>query len=163
MSRAFVKEDAGGDEALPDRPVSTHPNYVTPEGLARIEAELARLHAAAVDAGDDRAARAAVERDLRYWRARRANAEVIPPPADASAVRFGSTVTIVRDDGRQQVWRIVGEDEADPKAGHALPRFAAGAGPHRQDGWRHGADRRRRGGDRGHCLKSGSPRAVPGV
>ncbi len=117
MSRAFVKEDAGGDEALPDRPVSTHPNYVTPEGLALIDAELARLHAAAVEAGDDRAARAAVERDLRYWRARRANAEVVPPPADTTTVRFGSTVTIVRDDGRQQVWRIVGEDEADPKEG----------------------------------------------
>jgi transcription elongation GreA/GreB family factor len=117
MSRAFVKEDAGGDEALPDRPVSAHPNYVTPEGLALVDAELARLRAAAVEAGDDRAARAAVERDLRYWRARRANAEVIPPPADTSTVRFGSTVTMVRDDGRQQVWRIVGEDEADPKAG----------------------------------------------
>ena len=40
MSRAFVKEDAGGDEALPDRPVSPHPNYVTAEGLAQIDAEL---------------------------------------------------------------------------------------------------------------------------
>ena len=117
MSRAFVKEDAGGDEGLPDRPVSTHPNYVTPEGLARIDAELARLNAAAVEAGDDRAARATVERDLRYWRARRANAEVIPPPVDTTTVRFGSTVTIVRDDDRRQVWRIVGEDEADPKEG----------------------------------------------
>ena len=117
MSRAFVKEDAGGDEGLPDRPVSTHPNYVTPEGLAQIDAELARLQAAAIAAGDDRAARASVERDLRYWRARRATAQVIPPPADASVVRFGSTVTLERDDGRQQVWRIVGEDEADPKAG----------------------------------------------
>ncbi len=117
MSRAFVKEDAGGDEALPDRPVSTQPNYVTPEGMAQIDAELARLNAAAADAGDDRAARAAVERDLRYWRARRASAEIVPPPADATAVRFGSTVTILRDDGRRQAWRIVGEDQADPKEG----------------------------------------------
>ena len=117
MSRAFVKEDAGGDEGLPDRPVSPHPNYVTPEGLAQIDAALARLQAAVIAAGEDRTARAAVERDLRYWRARRASAQVIPPPADASVVRFGATVTIERDDGRQQVWRIVGEDEADPKAG----------------------------------------------
>jgi transcription elongation GreA/GreB family factor len=118
MSRAFVKEDAaGGEDPLPDRPVSTHPNYVTSGGLAQIDAELARLQAALVAAGDDRGARAVVERDLRYWRARRANAEVIPPPADGSVVRFGSTVTIERDDGREQVWRIVGEDEADPKAG----------------------------------------------
>ena len=35
MSRAFVKEDdSGGIEPLPDRPVSPHPNIVTPEGLA---------------------------------------------------------------------------------------------------------------------------------
>ena len=49
---------------------------------------------------------------------------MIPPPADASVVRFGSTVTIARDDGREQVWRIVGEDEADPKRGtlsHVAP------------------------------------------
>ena len=38
-------------------------------------------------------ARAAVERDLRYWRARRATAQVIPPSDDTSVVRFGSTVT----------------------------------------------------------------------
>ena len=124
MSRAFVKEDAGGDEGLPDRPVSPHPNNVTPEGLAQIDAELARLQDALRAAGEDRGAKAAVERDLRYWRARRANAQVIPPPTDTSVVRFGSTVTIERDDGRSQVWRIVGEDEADPKKGtlsHVAP------------------------------------------
>ncbi len=124
MSRAFVKEDAGGEDVLPDRPVSPHPNYVTPEGLAEIDAALARLQEAAIAAGEDRGAKAAVERDLRYWRARRATAQVIPPPGDASTVRFGSTVTIERDDGRRQVWRIVGEDEADPKAGtlsHVAP------------------------------------------
>ena len=30
---------------------------------------------------------------------------------------FGSTVTFSRADGRVQTYRIVGEDEADPKAG----------------------------------------------
>ncbi len=30
---------------------------------------------------------------------------------------FGSTVTFSRGDGRVQKYRIVGEDEADPKAG----------------------------------------------
>ena len=33
------------------------------------------------------------------------------------AERFGGSVTIERDDGRTQTWRIVGEDEADIKAG----------------------------------------------
>ena len=40
MSRAFVREAEGGEafEDLPDRPISPHPNFVTPEGLALIEA-----------------------------------------------------------------------------------------------------------------------------
>ena len=63
MSRAFVKEDdTGGTEVLPDRPVSPHPNIVTPEGLAAIERQLAELgerHAAALQA-EDRAALAAL-------------------------------------------------------------------------------------------------------
>lgn len=120
MSRAFVKEDdSGGIEPLPDRPISPHPNIVTPEGLALIDRNLADLHerhAAAVQA-EDRAAQAAVARDLRYWSARRASAQVVKPPAKSAEVVFGTTVTIKRDDGRQQTWRIVGEDEADPAHG----------------------------------------------
>jgi transcription elongation GreA/GreB family factor len=73
------------------------------------------LARAAADA--DRAARAGIERDLRYWRARRATAEVIAPPADNAEVRCGARVTIEREDGRRQMWRIVGEDEADPAQG----------------------------------------------
>lgn len=117
MSRAFVREDDNaGDEPLPERPVSPHPNFVTSEGMALIDAEIAALVAALAEAGDDRSARARIERDLRYWQARRATAEVVPPPGSAE-VRFGSTVTIARADGRTQTWRIVGEDEADPAKG----------------------------------------------
>jgi transcription elongation GreA/GreB family factor len=32
-------------------------------------------------------------------------------------VVFGSRVTFLRDDGRRQTFGIVGEDEADPRAG----------------------------------------------
>jgi transcription elongation GreA/GreB family factor len=32
-------------------------------------------------------------------------------------VAFGSQVTILRDDDRRQTFRIVGEDEADPRSG----------------------------------------------
>ena len=39
------------------------------------------------------------------------------PPRDAKQVHFGSTVTILREDGRRQTYRIVGEDEADPALG----------------------------------------------
>ena len=121
MSRAFVKEPDGAEafEELPDRPISEHPNLVTPQGLAQIEDTLTRLHerhAQAQSAGD-RAALASVGRDLRYWTVRRSTAQVMPPPEDTAKVQFGSTVTIVRDDGRRQTFRIVGEDEADPAQG----------------------------------------------
>jgi transcription elongation GreA/GreB family factor len=119
MSRAFVREQDGDDaiDDLPDRQVSEHPNLVTADGLAAIDAELARLRTELDAATDDRALQARVRRDLRYWQARRATAEVIPPPTDAIEVRFGSAATIDRDDGRRQTWRIVGEDEADPARG----------------------------------------------
>jgi transcription elongation GreA/GreB family factor len=44
-------------------------------------------------------------------------ARAMPQPDDNTHVRFGHTVTIVRDDGREQTYRIVGEDEADPTRG----------------------------------------------
>src|SRR4051794_34011901 len=44
-------------------------------------------------------------------------AQVVPAPASTDIVAFGSTVTFSRADGRVQTYRIVGEDEADPKAG----------------------------------------------
>src|SRR3954470_24464430 len=120
MSRAFVKDsDADAVEDLPDRPVSEHPNDVTAEGLAQIEAAYVAAqsaHAAAEVAGD-RAAMAQAARDMRYWNARRATAHVLADPEDTTQIRFGSTVTILRDDGRRQTFRIVGEDEADPSRG----------------------------------------------
>ena len=120
MSKAFTKEPETGDvyDDLPDRPVSPH-NLVTPKGLEMIEAELARLHLehAAAQEANDRARLAKTNRDLRYWTSRRATAQVMEPPKDAKEVHFGSTATIVRDDGRRQTYRIVGEDEADPHAG----------------------------------------------
>src|ERR1700680_1866434 len=119
MSRAFVKEQDVDYVELPERPVSEHPNDVTEAGLAQIENALAKASEAyaIAQAAADRAALAAAGRELRYWTARRASARVIPAPADRSEVRFGTSVTIVRDDGREQTFRIVGEDEADPAQG----------------------------------------------
>ena len=120
MSRAFVKEETAETfDDLPERPVSEHPNYVTAQGLAQIEAELERLsqEQAEAIAAKDRAGMAKAARDLRYWTARRSTAQVIPQPDDCTEVRFGCTVTLVRDDGRNQTFRIVGEDEADPTKG----------------------------------------------
>ena len=124
MSVAFTREEDLEATAadLVDRPISPHPNHVTPEGLAQIEAELAAARAAysgaqvkgAIEA--DRTAMARATRDLRYWSARRASAQLLETTPDGR-VRFGGSVTLEREDGRIQTWRIVGEDEADPAKG----------------------------------------------
>jgi transcription elongation GreA/GreB family factor len=122
MSRAFVRESDEERGALPERAVSTHPNFVTPRGLAAIEARVQELTAErqAARAQEDAALRARVERDLRYWNARRASARLVEPVAAAAAdrVRFGMRVTLLLGNGARQEFRLVGEDEAD--AAHGL-------------------------------------------
>ena len=124
MSVAFTKEgDAEATAAdLPDRPISPHPNLVTPEGLEALEAaydQARAAYAAAQAKGDvqaDRTAMARATRDLRYYGARRASAQRVEP-AGGDTVAFGRTVEIEREDGRRRSFRIVGEDEADPTKG----------------------------------------------
>lgn len=121
MSSAFTKEqdDDNPREELPDRPVSPHRNLVTPEGLEQIEGELSRLHREIdrATAAADPHALAVAQRDLRYWTARRASAEVVHPIADHSHVRFGHRVVVELDDGERRAFRLVGEDEGDPARG----------------------------------------------
>jgi len=125
MSVAFTKEEDSESVAanLPDRPISPHANLVTPQGLAQLDEALAAAraaYAAAQSAGDvsaDRTAMARATRDLRYYGARRASAQLMTPRPDATVVAFGNAVTFDREDGRRQTYRIVGEDEADPAKG----------------------------------------------
>lgn len=125
MAVAFTREEDYEAQAadLPDRPISPHPNLVTATGLTAIEAELAAARAAYAAAqaqggvAEDRTAMARATRDLRYWSARRASAQLLEPEPEGGAVQFGRTVEIEREDGRRQAFRIVGEDEADPAAG----------------------------------------------
>ena len=87
-------------------------------------------YAAAQAKGDieaDRTAMARATRDLRYWSARRATAQLVETEPEGR-VRFGGTVTLERADGRTRTWRITGEDEADPAAGsvsHVSPLAVA--------------------------------------
>jgi transcription elongation GreA/GreB family factor len=125
MAVAFTREEDHEARAadVPDRPVSPHPNLVTASGLAAIEAELAAARAAYAAAqaegsiSSDRTAMARATRDLRYWSARRASAQLTEPEPEPGKVQFGRTVEVERDDGRRQLFRIVGEDEADPAQG----------------------------------------------
>lgn len=115
--------EAASETQLPDRPISPHPNLVTPAGLKALETQLAEARAACEaantveDINERRRQTAGPLRDLRYFTERVHTAQVMPDPASSDTVAFGSTVTFSRDDGRTQTYRIVGEDEADPKAG----------------------------------------------
>ncbi len=140
MSRAFVTErDGESDAGLPDRPVSPHPNYVTPAGLAALhrqagglQAERERL-AATPEELSARARLREVDRDLRWVAERiRGALPVDPATQPRDEVRFGATVTLVDEDAVVRKVTIVGEDEADPEAGKVswmspLARVLSGA------------------------------------
>lgn len=125
MSRAFVKDDDGDTpEALPEQPISTHTNYVTPRGLTllrdRLDQATARHNAlkeSEQDALAQRSELSALERELRYLHARVASAiEVDLSKQPHERVAFGATVTVDSDEGERR-WQIVGEDEADAEHG----------------------------------------------
>jgi transcription elongation GreA/GreB family factor len=126
MSRAFTREESAETAAeveLPDRPISPHPNLVTASGLEALTNAMTDSRNAydaahrIEDVGERRRAVAVASRDMRYFADRLRTAQLVPPSADFSAVAFGHRVTFSRDDGRRQTFRIVGEDEADPRNG----------------------------------------------
>jgi transcription elongation GreA/GreB family factor len=149
VSRAFTKEDDGeGVEVLPDLPQSPNPAYMTPEGLAALEARLAALRAdfaALVARKDDMAARmpaAVTARDIRHVEERLRRAIVIDPASQPPGiVAFGAEVTLEDEAGETRTIRIVGEDEADPARGLITPfsplgRALAGLGVGETAVWR---------------------------
>ena len=127
MSRAFVKEPDGSvpEEGLPERQISEHPNYVTPSGLRLLEGKVGELEQRRLDlreaAEDDALAEEQLEfvdRDLRYYTARLETAiSVDMSRQPRRMVKFGAAVTVAEGGGATRVFRIVGEDEADPNDG----------------------------------------------
>ena len=126
MSVAFTKEDSAetaSEVLLPDRPISLHPNLVTEAGLKTLELQLNQAResyeaAQKIEDINERRRQAAVPwRDMRYFAERVRTAQVVSNPTTTDTVGFGSTVTFRRGDGRVSTYRIVGEDEADPKTG----------------------------------------------
>src|ERR1700733_10806109 len=115
--------EAAQEVSLPPRAISAHPNLVTQCGLRALERALAdsqqalKAAQAIADANDRRPALELAARDVRYFAERVASAVPQPEPPDTAVVVFGSKVTILRDDDRRQTFRIVGEDEADPRGG----------------------------------------------
>lgn len=122
MSRAFVKENdlehAGID--IPERPLSEAPNYVTPNGLKLLNAQIDSLEKereALKQKKDDPIIRqkiAVIERDMRYYAARIESAILTSPKdEDHSLVLFGAKVTVEDEAGKVSTFEIVGEDEAN--------------------------------------------------
>ena len=106
MSRAFVKEDDGDSEVVAPRPQRQHPYYVTPEGFAQLQERLAQAQAGGH------------ERETEQLQERIESAIVLDPREQkADVAAFGATVTVETPDRKQQTYRIVGEDEANPLSG----------------------------------------------
>ncbi len=132
MSRAFVKEDSDAPPPPPlERPVSAAPNRVTARG-ARLIDEAIASHESALKNADETSAEA-LRRELRYWTARRASAQLVAPEPDPQAVGFGVRATIIRA-GRTSEIEIGGVDDADPAEGRIawtspLARALDGAEP----------------------------------
>jgi transcription elongation GreA/GreB family factor len=126
MSRAFVKEP-DGDQApteLIEKPVSSHPNYMTPRGLEQMKLRFAGLRRQQQELrsrADDLAASNQlkhVEMELRYLEKRIQTAIPVDIANQGSNhIRFGATVEVVDPQGRRYSFTIVGEDEADADRG----------------------------------------------
>jgi len=125
VSRGFVKEDdlehAGTD--LPERPISDHPNYVTPLGLLQLQQQFEALEQERQQLAPSKEDPVVsqrlgmVERGLRYFQARLETVVMVDPsthPEDK--VLFGATVEAEDENGNLYVFTIVGEDEADISA-----------------------------------------------
>src|SRR5689334_2506050 len=140
MSKAFTRETDGDDDdeeeaGLPPLPAGGK-NYITPQGYARLRAELLHLideerpkvvevvHWAA--SNGDRSENAdyqygkkrlrEIDRRIRYLTKRLEAAEVVDPATreETDQVFFGATVTYANKKGDEQTIRIVGIDEMDP-------------------------------------------------
>jgi transcription elongation factor GreB len=119
VSKAFTSEEPNdplvvGRQVQRAAPGAERP--ITPSGYQRLLDELNRLQAerASLAATDD--LRASVDHRLALVSATLSSVRVVEPLHDGK-VRFGSTVTLRWEDGREQTLSFVGPDEADAKAG----------------------------------------------
>ncbi len=124
------------------------PNYLTPEGFARLQAELKALsrverpkvvqEVSEAAAQGDRSENAEyiygkkrlreIDRRVHWLMKRLGSCEVVDPALQSGdKVFFGATVTVEDESGAEQVWKIVGVDEIDAARGHISWRSPIGA------------------------------------
>ena len=102
MSRAFTKERDDAPEPEIVAPARTGPNYLTAAGLAQLRARFEGV--------EDPRERERLQHSIEA-------AVVVEPPEDRSVVAFGATVVVTDSSRKQQTYTLVGEEEADVKAG----------------------------------------------
>jgi transcription elongation factor GreB len=120
VSKAFTREDDDATpEATPAGPAPLAPGevrYLTPEGAARLRAELERLKQ---ERAPDRASTvpdAESARRARQIEAVLASATVAALDPTQDRVLFGAWVTLEDEAGERTAFRIVGPDEVDARA-----------------------------------------------
>lgn len=128
--------------------MSDTPNYITPEGFARLHDEVEHLtrkeRPRVVQEVQDAAAQGdrsenaeyiygkkrlrEIDRRLNFLGARLKNVVVVDPAKSAGrdVVFFGATVDVEDEEGATLTWQIVGEDEVDPAAGRVSWRSPIG-------------------------------------
>jgi transcription elongation GreA/GreB family factor len=133
MSRAFVNEElaAAQTDQPVERQVSAQPNYVTPAGLAQLQAKVAELQTqhneqSALGEQADKQRQVDLERDLRYFIQRLQSAQVVVPATSTEKVQIGSWVTFADEHNVEQRVQLVGEDQAD--AAHGLINWGSPLG-----------------------------------
>ncbi|MFL5320031.1 MAG: GreA/GreB family elongation factor [Myxococcaceae bacterium] len=126
MSKAFTKGDEGVPD-VPSRPVVRlapgETRYITAEGHAALSDQLRVLKESdrpAAQAAPDierRQKLAEVDAKIAALEALLAAVTIAPEvPANPERVVFGAWVELEDENGQRARWRIVGPDEADPKA-----------------------------------------------
>ena len=124
MSRAFIKESDGDNvvNAFPERIHSDVPNYITHEGLERLQAKVRQLETelTALNTSPSIDKPSQIERtkqDLRYHQERLRRAIPTDTPEVPDSVQFGVTVILLGEDNDTYQFTLVGEDETDSEAG----------------------------------------------
>ncbi len=134
MSRAFLKNESADDPVVIPARAPLPPgvsNYVTPQGLTLLRAELAELEAEHVrvqlnetDETERTRQLALINGKVGALNQRIGSAHVVNPATQPrDEIRFGASVTLRPKSGADRQLTIVGVDEAD--ATHGLIAFTA--------------------------------------
>ena len=106
---------------MPERPISSEKNYVTPDGLMELEEKISNLEverkkiSLTIDSLHKQK-KMQLERDLRYFINRLESAILINPHGqDKNKVLFSASVDVENKLGDILNFQIVGEDEANVK------------------------------------------------